>query len=126
MKGQAAPLGSWSEIRRSTTRSSWLDQLRERRITVDDLAGVLGNLQVIGRADAGRNGYRGVLDRLGLFPNIDPIIAVVVPGNLHAMQAGRLSDFRQYLGRDLFCVVWRRSFFLLRNGLFGFIHYFLR
>ena len=72
-----------------------------------------------------------VLDLLGPLPNVDPVVAVVVPGHLHTMQAGRPADFSQHLRLDLFCVVrhlrlfHRHSFVLVRGDVLELFHYLL-
>ena len=72
------------------------------------------------------HGNSGVPHRLQLLPNVDPIVAVVVPIDLDAMQSGGPADFLQHLRGDLFRVVrYRHGFIFLRGGLIDFCHDFL-
>ena len=97
--------------------SSRRAQFGHRRITVDNLARVR-HRQIIGQPNAGTSRYGDILIRLGLLPNVDPVLAVVVPGNLHTVQSGRLADLRQHLGLDLFRVVRLGLFTAAASSLF--------
>ena len=69
----------------------------------------------------------GVPDRLQLLPNVDSVVAVVVPIHLDMMQTGRPADFLQHLRLDLFRVVrCRHGLIFGRGGLIDVCHYFFR
>ena len=95
-----------SQAFRGKTDSSKQAQFGQRRVALDDLARVR-YLQVIGRSNAGTSRYDDVFIRLGLLPDVDPIVSIVLLTNLNTMQTGRLADLCQHLGFDCFGVVQR-------------------
>ena len=67
-----------------------------------------GHFQVVGRPNSEARRYGDILLRLCLLPNVDPVVAIVMLTNFYSVQPRRLSDLRQYLGLNLFRVVWLR------------------